>query len=208
MQQNPTQQTTKTITLKDVLAVIDVAPVEILLKIKEKLDKALENKQEANIEMDVKRALLMNNSKARGPMPETSSMSAGPSSRSELMKSVQGPGVNLPETSSLRMQLEKMQTTGPPSSEMMEFDIVFLYADNYNTGYAAIKSEEALAEIKRVKAECANKGWYHPYGFGNANDLLKVKGLTGRKGERKRIKVRFKQWSNSSKSGYSCYYQK
>ena len=208
---------TKTVTLSDVNAVIDAAPLKILLKMKERIDARIQSMESTDTERDVMRALMMNRSMSSGadklseaPMPSSpmSSLAPPPSDRSALSSMMPMDG-EMPDTSSLRMQLEKMETKGPPSSEMMEMNVVFLYADNYGNGMAAIKDEEVIAQIKTMHADCKNKGWYFPYGFGNNNDLLKIKNFKReRKGENCKIKVHFKQWNNQGKQGYSCYYNK
>ena len=218
------EKQTKTVTLSDVYAVVDAAPLKILLKIKERLDARVDTLQSSDNERGVARALMFNGQLAdEGEMPnlgeavmpssplpsQNSSTGAPPSIRSMLGAMMGSSGEDLPDTSSLRQQLEKLETTGPPRSELMELDIVFLYNDNYNNGLAAVKDDQQRKEIERMNGDAKNKGWHFPYGYGNNKDLLKVKGLKGtRKGAQMKITVHFKQYNFQGKQGYSCYFKK
>lgn len=176
--------TTKTVTLKDVLAMIDVAPSSILLKIKDRVDKQLTSKQDVDNQRDVMRALAQNASGAfdDAPMPSDGWNAEEAPFENPTRKAFLGQG-----------------------DESLDLDVTCSYVDNYGVAFVSVQGEEANTRLREMQIAAQDKGWYFPFGFGANKNCLKIKKFKIEKGGKARITATFKTWSLDGKNGYSCY---
>ncbi|MFS8159356.1 MAG: hypothetical protein ACMG6E_03925 [Candidatus Roizmanbacteria bacterium] len=192
----------------DVMQFIDKAPIKIL----NRMSLAIAKRKEEDSRSAIARSL----EKLGGKVDVSDAPLPGPGEELDASEQMMGLAPKV-DTDDLRAQLKKVKKTQGSSkasgdSESLVFDsyeaeLVYMFKDKTGNGMFKIYKDEALTKrMMKLKAHCDASGMYCPYGMGNSNDLLKVKGFAcSAKGDKVRITIKLSEWNFNEKSGFTCY---
>lgn len=84
--------------------------------------------------------------------------------------------------------------------------INFVKKGSYDVSYVCVMDKQTLKILKKYQRVCAKKKIYFPFGFGAANDLLKVKirENTELQNGPSVVNLAFNLWKFGDRQGYTC----
>ena len=211
----------KTICERDVLIFINAAPLGILKRLKDELDRRVEKLEEDDHKRGVMRAFMFNgapppskpeptinlnsNNSDEGEDDGATSVEseAANSIRDRLMQMTKN--ISMDNTDKLREQLKAGSSSNEDIRDLPA-EFVYIESDTYGDGLVAPKNADLVEFIKNKHEECQRNGWYFPYGFGKEKNLLKIKKFKrNEKGMLCRASLNFSKWSQNGRTGFSCY---
>lgn len=191
----------KDIGTSDVKAFLSVAPPAILVDLRRIIDQRLTSVAEE----DARRTAMSEKISASEYEPDIEpDLNSVNDMRSQLAAMMDGP---VRAEADLRSQLARQEKVeGMTLPDMSNVKAVFKYADKYGDGLVHVVDPEVRKALGIQLAKCKVEGLSFPFGYGQSNDLLKLKKFTrAEPGQNLNLSLRFAKWDFNGKSGFSCY---